>query len=167
MIIENIAKSLFVAAQLPLDAKTHFATLNDMRNLGISNYKAFQYYEWMSVRCVEDGKKYVWKEVEVDFTSGVLPINFTYPVNILSNDIDYSLRTFNFVLESAVDINTNSGQYFICKFPNNLGSFLEVNDVAIGYFSSTKFGQMRYKGGPVNQITSWAFLDTLNPMTYE
>lgn len=166
-LFDNIAKSLYTAAQLPLDAKAYFPTLTQMRDLGVGNNKAYMYYEWMTVTCVEAQGRFVWKEVDVNYVGGVLENNFLYPSGTLSDGIDYSNRYFNFVAETSVQgSGTIAKKYVIFKYPGNTGDYLEVNDVAEGFFSSTEFKKMRYKGGPVSERASWATIEKINPITY-
>ena len=120
-VFEHIAKGLYVAAQLPLDAKAYFPTLTQLKDLGISNYNAFTYYEWLRVTCVETDSEFVWKEVDVLYTGGALDDNFQYPVDTLSNGVDYSNRYFNFVpyAPAAGGSEPIARPYVIYKHPNN------------------------------------------------
>ena len=168
-VFDNIAKSLLVAGQLPLDAKTYFPTITQMKDLGISNYKAFTYYEYMIVTCVETQEQYVWKEVDQNYTGGILDSNYQYPANTISDGIDYSNRYFNFAPYSAgagQGVEPIAKPFIIYKYPNNEGDYLEVEDVAEGFFALNKFGKRVYKGGPVNSDTSWASIDNINPGSY-
>jgi len=166
MAFENIAKSLFVANQLPLDAKTFFTTLTEMRNLGVSNYKAFQYYEYMKVLCVETGTYFVWKDVGVN-GSGVILDNFKYPANSITQNIDYSNRYFNFVAEIiGPAANTPiANPFLIFKHPDNNpnNQYLESLDIAEGFFAPDKFGKRIYLGGTVTNESSWKKIDEFNP----
>ena len=72
MVFDYIAKALRTGGQLPLDAKTYFATLTQLKDLGVANSNPYQYYEWMRVVCAENGIHYVWEEVDQNFTGGVL-----------------------------------------------------------------------------------------------
>jgi len=166
MIFDSIAKALKTAGQLPLDAKTYFLSLDQMRDLGLADANAYTYYEYMKVLCVENGNYYIWQEVDPLDTNGVLEQNFQYGQNVLSNNIDYSGRYFNFVVETAQNLSNAIGKpYIIYKdWTVNKADFLEINDVVDGHFSSTLFLRgARYKGGPVNLITSWAVQSDFNP----
>lgn len=166
MAFENIAKSLFVANQLPLDAKTYFVTTTEMQNLGASNYKAYQYYEYMKVLCVETGTYFVWKEVGA-LGTGILEDNFQYPENTITENIDYSNRYFNFVAEGIGESSTTAIGigFVILKNPNNdpNNRYLEINDIGLGFFAPDKFGTRIYIGGSVNNDTSWKKIDEINP----
>lgn len=167
MIYDNIAKAFLVAGQFPLDAKTYFPTLAQLKDLGTANSKAFTYYEWMAVTVAENGLSYVWKEVDQNFTGGALDQNFQYPAGVLSNNIDYSFRYFNFVANTPPAPALVAKPYIIFKdFPTNQADFLEINDVVIGHFSPELFMTARYLGGPLNQPTSWAKLTETNPKAY-
>lgn len=96
LVSEDIAKSLRVATQQPLDAKTFFFTLEELKDLGPESYKAYSYYEGMEVFVLENSTKYVWKEISFGDT-GEINQSFAYPPATISNNIDYSERYFNFV----------------------------------------------------------------------
>lgn len=169
MPFESIAKSLFVRGQLPLDEKTYFPTIEQMKDLGLSNTKAFDYYEFMGCICAENGIKYFWQEVSENFNGGVLDENFLYPEDTISNNIDYSLRYFNFVPQDTSPFAENIAKpYVIYKdiAGGNEADYLEINDVVTGHFNSTLFWTARYKGGPVNDINSWAKITGTNPKPF-
>ena len=92
---EDIQKSLHVAGQGALDGKTKFATIDELKNLGAGNYKAFSYYNKMIVIVDETEKLYIWKEVSENEV-GILENGFQYPANTSTSDFDYSNKTFNF-----------------------------------------------------------------------
>lgn len=80
----------------PLDPKSLFQTLDEMKDLGEQNSKAFTYYEGMEAFCVETNKSYRWQEVLYGY-SGLLNVNFTYPPNTVVDGKDYSGKSFNFI----------------------------------------------------------------------
>ncbi len=92
---EDIQKSLHVAGQGALDGKTKFATIDELKNLGAGNYKAFSYYNKMIVIVDETEKLYIWKEAGEN-QNGILENGFQYPANTTTADFDYSNKIFNF-----------------------------------------------------------------------
>lgn len=92
----NLGAGLLTTGQFPLDDKLYFLTLADMQELGSNNFKAFYYYDKMIVLCVEDGKKYIWREKRTNEPNGLLENDFLYPANAISNGIDYSGKSYNF-----------------------------------------------------------------------
>lgn len=167
MVFDYIAKALRTGGQLPLDAKTYFATLTQLKDLGVANSNPYQYYEWMRVVCAENGIHYVWEEVDQNFTGGVLDSNFQYAPSTISNGIDYSSRYFNFVAVPEGVAGSPIGKpYIIWKAPGNIGDFLEIGDVAEGFFGPNDFRKMVYKGGPLSLNTSWANMEKSNPSSY-
>jgi hypothetical protein len=99
----DLIKALNVAGQFILDNKLYFLTLDDMRNLGLNNNLAYTYYEGMEVFCLQTFKKYYWKERTTQI--GVLYQDFTYESGVIANNIDYSLRHFNFIdIENDIEI---------------------------------------------------------------
>lgn len=104
----DISKGLRVTTMIPLDIKTRFVTLDEMKNLGEDYNRAFTYYDGLKTFCLEDRNSYIWKEVAFG-EKGVLPQNFVYPPDTVIGDVDYSSKTFNFVIDSgkeAVSKNT-------------------------------------------------------------
>lgn len=165
MVFDYLAKALRTAGQLPLDEKTYFLTIASMKDLGVANTNAYQYYEYMKVLCVETGLYYIWKEVNQNDQSGVLDNNFQYGINTLSNNIDYSNRYFNFVVELSSSGNIAIGKPFVIfkDWTTNKADFLEIGDVVMGHFSPTLFMTARYKGQAVNLASSWAIQSDFNP----
>lgn len=96
---EDITKSLNVATMLPLDYKGIVQTLAELMDLGTDSAKAFWYYDGLRVFCVEDRNIYEWKEVQYGEV-GLIPSSYAYPPNTIVEDIDYSGKTFNFVIVS-------------------------------------------------------------------
>ena len=89
----DVQTGLRVVSQIPLDEKTHFLSEEDLKNLGINNNLAFTYYEGMQVYCVAEKTRYIWEESH----TGLLPVSFTYPNNLIVNGVDYSNKVYNFV----------------------------------------------------------------------
>lgn len=89
----DVQTGLRVVSQIPLDEKTHFLSEEDLKNLGINNNLAFTYYEGMQVYCVAEKTRYIWEESP----TGLLPVSFTYPNNLIVNGVDYSNKVYNFV----------------------------------------------------------------------
>ena len=169
-VFDNIAKGLFLNAQLPLDAKQVFATLEDLKNLGINNSSAYYYYKYMKVLCQEDGNYYVWTEVDQTSTVGVRSVNFQYGANTVSNGIDYSNRFYNFVLEPESEPVPGIGNpYIIFKnWPEgNTQNYLEKYDIVGGFFSPTKFHYAMYGGGALTATSSWEQVSAFNPQPYK
>ena len=93
----NLTTGIITGTQIPLDGKGYFIALNDMKDLGILNYKAYTYYDTMIVTCKENSSLYVWREA-LENEQGILVEGFTYPAGAIANGIDYSLKTYNFFL---------------------------------------------------------------------
>lgn len=101
----TIANALLINAQIPLDGKTFFLTLNELKDLGNGNVNAFTYYEGMPAYCNEDKTKYVWRqvlEVESEENPGLIVGHYTYPAGVTTKGISYSGKTFNFFKEDMV-----------------------------------------------------------------
>lgn len=99
-IVSDISSSLRVATMCPLDAKSIFETLDEMKALGEQNSNAFTYYEGMLTYCVETNESYRWEEVTFG-SNGLIVPSFVYPPNTVIKGKDYSERIFNFVLDSS------------------------------------------------------------------
>jgi len=114
----DIAKSLSIPGQFILDKKLYFSTLNDMKNLGINDNFVYTYYEGMKVFCLETFKEYYWKK-RASYEIGVLEEDFIYPINTLSNGIDYSNRNFNFI-----EYGSDNQQHLISTIPVILNEYV-------------------------------------------
>lgn len=96
----NIANGLEVSTQLPLDGKTYFKTLADVKNLGAGNVNAYKYYEGMPAYCVANSTSYRWRE-KVGAEVGLIVADFVYPAGATVNAINYGGRSFNFFADSS------------------------------------------------------------------
>lgn len=101
---EEIQKGLEPVGQIPLSTKEKFKTLNELGDLGQSNYKAFKYYNKMLAFVDEVEKHYIWREVKPtdEAGSGLIVGNFQYPANTVTSEFDYSDKIFNFFLHNTV-----------------------------------------------------------------
>ena len=93
----NIPAGLNIPTQIPLNIKENIINEATLAYLGLSNNLAYTYHDKLIVNCLEEGTRYIWREVEIgEENSGLVPIDFTYPSNIIVYGIDYSNRKFNF-----------------------------------------------------------------------
>lgn len=129
----DYANQLILPSQGPIDPKTIFLTLNELKDLGSNNDKAFLYFEDMEVKCIEDHKKYIWKERTSNDDDGVLDSDFTYPDGAISYGIDYSNRSFNFFEL----VNTTENNCFHYNEPTlqMCNVYTVTNDKAMEYIS--------------------------------
>lgn len=113
----NITTGIYPTGQLPLDSKAYAKTLTSLSDLGDNNHKAYYYYEGLIVYSIEDKLFYEWREEKViNETNGLVVPSFTYPINLIQNEINYSERTFNFFLkqmtkEEIKDFPTKSSDF--------------------------------------------------------
>lgn len=91
----SLPSSYETGTQSPLEGKGKFVDLIDMKNT--SDCRALRWYKNMPAIDMSTGTKYVWKESVL----GVIDGGYTYPKNIVSFGIDYSEKTYNFVVDSA------------------------------------------------------------------
>jgi hypothetical protein len=107
----NLYGGLRVQTQIPLDAKEYALTLNELSNLGLSNNLAYTYTEGLIVYCVENKKRYEWRQVSLsDQSIGLLANNFIYQESINTYGINYSNRAFNFFEYKAVGPKGDQGE---------------------------------------------------------
>tara|TARA_A100000172_G_C3044260_1_gene111865 strand:- start:50807 stop:52510 length:1704 start_codon:yes stop_codon:yes gene_type:complete len=122
----------------PLDAKSLFETLDEMKDLGEANSKAFTYYEGMISYCVETNETYRWEEVTFG-SNGLITPSFVYPPNTIVKGKDYSERIFNFVLDSS----QSSGivkSLFYTEPSVNIEIKEETNPTQAMYFGTLNIG---------------------------
>lgn len=98
----DFPQSLKVGNQAPLDAKTMVNTIEELKDLGIDNYKAFTYYRGMLITCLEDNKIYQWTD-NLQGKEKILPEDFVYPNVPPFGGINYSGLIFNFVEFKGTD----------------------------------------------------------------
>jgi len=93
----NIPIGLNITTQIPLDVKTISLTEIELSSLGISDNKAFTYYDGLKIFCLDTRKTYEWREVGVgEANTGLVTLDFTYPNNTITFGVDYSNKIFNF-----------------------------------------------------------------------
>lgn len=93
----NIPAGLNIPTQIPLNIKENVLNEATLAYLGLSNNLAYTYHDQMIVTCLEEGTRYMWREVLIgEENTGLIPLDFTYPSNIVVYGIIYSNRKFNF-----------------------------------------------------------------------
>lgn len=105
----NIPAGLNIPTQIPLNIKENVLNEATLAYLGLSNNLAYTYHDQMIVTCLEEGTRYIWREVLVgEENTGLVPLDFTYPSNIIVYGIIYSNRTFNFFLLPSLEKTYNA-----------------------------------------------------------
>lgn len=93
----NIPAGLKITTQIPLNIKENIINEATLAYLGIADNLAFTYHDQLVVTCLEEGSQYIWREVNIgEENTGLVPLDFTYPANILVYGITYSNKKFNF-----------------------------------------------------------------------
>jgi hypothetical protein len=93
----NKALGLRVQTQIPLNVKEYKENEESLKNLGVNNNLAFIYEKGLVVYCIEEGSRWEWKEViSGEENTGLLDSDFIYPDNIITFNIDYSNKVYNF-----------------------------------------------------------------------
>lgn len=175
----DIQTGLRVVSQIPLDQKLYFANETALSNLGSNNNLAFTYYQGMQVYCVTEKTRYEWVDTAVTAGPYLMPSNFTYPANLVVNDITYSNKSYNFKLVATGAIGSQGPQGvagptgpqgvpgpvgpagLIWKFTWNAATAYLVND-AVGYSGASYY---RIVAGttataPNLDTTNWALLSS-------
>ena len=86
-----ISEGFKVNSQSPIDDRFVYRNLAEL-NLNLEYYR---FYEGLRIWLIEDNLEYIWRE-NLGAETGLLSSDFTYPSNILLNDVIYSGRSFNF-----------------------------------------------------------------------
>ena len=93
----NIPKGLKLTTQIPLDVKTYVADEDTLSYLGTSDNLAFTYHKGLKVFCLNERTTYEWREVQTgEENTGLVPLDFTYPNNIVAFGVTYSNKKYNF-----------------------------------------------------------------------
>ena len=101
MAVINLTTGIIPTTQIPLDDKRYFKRIIDLIDLGISNHRAFYYYDSMIVICAENRLQYIWREQTKDDVvnqSGLIENGFLYPESSEVDGIIYSNKIYNFFL---------------------------------------------------------------------
>lgn len=134
-----IPNGLIINSQIPLNQKLIAETINDLKDLGENNFKAFIYYDKIVIFCKENEKYYVWKE-NINNEQGLLNTDFQYPNNFINFDIDYSNKFYNFfeITNDKNYVHNQTNPSSIWNINHNLNKFPSVtivdsaNSVVIG-----------------------------------
>ena len=116
-------------SQRPLDTKGVFVNEDDMKDL--SSDRPLRWYQNMPCINISDGKKYEWKESD----EGLLETGYTYPSGVITDGIDYSNRTFNFVLETSSTGGEQGIEQFTVVLPEGHTLGKHVSGETIGPFT--------------------------------
>lgn len=107
-----IPNGLFVNTQTPLDRKVWVLTLDELKDLGEGNIKAYNYYKGLLVFCVENRKTYIWDNVEDEYNISrvkLLEDDFIYPEGWPDiNGIHYAENYYNFFEYNPSDLQGKS-----------------------------------------------------------
>jgi hypothetical protein len=95
----NIPAGLNITTQIPLNIKENIINEVTLSYLGINDNLAYTYHDQLIVNCLEEGTRYIWREVKIgEENTGLCPLDFTYPSNIVAYGITYSNKKYNFFL---------------------------------------------------------------------
>lgn len=93
----NMLGGFRVQTQIPLDVKEYSQNESTLANLGSGNNLAYTYTQGLVVYCIEEQTRWEWREVGTgEANTGLLSNDFIYPDGIITFNIDYSNRSFNF-----------------------------------------------------------------------
>ena len=93
----TLTTGITTSGQIPVDGKNYFLTQADAADLGTDDINAYTYYERMIITIADDGTQWIWREeISTGETGGLVTTSYQYIDGVVSNGIDYSLRTFNF-----------------------------------------------------------------------
>ena len=125
----NITGGLRIPSQIPLDVKQFSKDEDTLAYLGIDDNLAFTYYDKLKVFCKTEKTTYEWREVQSgEENTGLVPLDFTYPANTITADVDYSNKTYNFFKVETVE--------FIVE--NSITSIGEGEEIYNGFNETTK-----------------------------
>ena len=77
----NVENARYLAAQSPLDSKLQVNTLEELKDLGKDNQKAFTYYRGMIIYCHENKTRYEWTD-DLNEKQKLLSSDYIYPNGI-------------------------------------------------------------------------------------
>jgi hypothetical protein len=91
----KVIQGFSVASQMPLDSKANPKSENTLKNLGINDYLVYTYHDGFVANCLQEKSTWVWREALVGEV-GLLDAPFQYPAGHIVNEINYSLKKYNF-----------------------------------------------------------------------
>jgi len=93
----DVPKGSRIPAQIPLNVKEWSKDEATLAYLGVDDNLAFTYHDNIEVFCLAEKTLYRWREVQIgEENTGLVPVDFTYPDEIIVYDVDYSNKTYNF-----------------------------------------------------------------------
>jgi len=105
----NIPIGLRIPTQIPLNAKENIADEATLKDLGINDNLAFTYEKGLIIYCKLEGTRYEWREVlSGEELTGLRDTDYIYPNGVITNDVDYSNKKYNFFT-----IENNTSNIFI------------------------------------------------------
>ena len=88
--VSEIITGLYIPAQISLDPKAYCISESVLSSLGNSSALAFTYFDGLTVKCQLEKTIWEWREVKIgEENTGLVPIDFVYPINIIVAGIDY------------------------------------------------------------------------------
>jgi len=122
----NKALGLRVQTQIPLNVKKYKENEESLKDLGINNNLAFIYEQGLIIYCIEEGSRWEWREVKLgEENTGLLDTDFIYPDNIITFNINYSNKSYNFFKK----IDQNNYVRFIIINPSSLPIGYDEQDI--------------------------------------
>jgi hypothetical protein len=98
----KVIQGFSVASQMPLDSKANPKSENTLKNLGINDYLVYTYHDGFLANCLQEKSTWVWREALVGEV-GLLDAPFEYPAGHIVNEINYSLKKYNFFKINKLD----------------------------------------------------------------
>lgn len=93
----DIATSLRVDTQLPLDHKQFAVSQLVLSDLGPENNLAFTYYDNLKVFCWNEKTEWIWREVQSgEEDTGLIASDFVYPNGVVYPNPGYEGKSYNF-----------------------------------------------------------------------
>jgi hypothetical protein len=127
----NIPLGLKTTTQIPLNTKEYAQSELTLKDLGLNNNLAFTYHKGLEVTCLQENTKWQWLPVPLGSeNTGLLPVDFTYPANLIAYGVDYSNKKYNFFeVKVAEELNQNNFVRQIIIDKNNLPLNYTLNDL--------------------------------------
>lgn len=125
----DIPGGLRIPSQIPLNIKEWVKDEATLSYLGVNNNLAFTYHDNIKIFCKQEKTLYVWREVQSgEENTGLIPLDFTYPANTITADVNYSNKTYNF-------FKVETPEFLI---ENSITSVGEGEDIYKGFNEDTK-----------------------------
>ena len=123
-----IPVGLSVDKQIPVVWNSYPPSEAYLADLGENNNLAFVYHKGQYFYCAAEKSRWEWREVlDLDIGEKLMATNFTYPLNWIVNDVEYTSKEYNFFKIKNITIE-NIASFMPAPIPGLTGNGIVNSD---------------------------------------